>query len=494
MQSRSGTTLVENKDPAERKWAVRDAAILAAAFAIFPLILAGPGLDNFYWCEDGATIRWAGEVLADPSAYFRFYGRSFYPVAMAAVALPLGLFGSAPFTVHLADLVLHLANGILLAALFARWTRDSVPAAMAALAWMISRHTDEAYFWLSSRQHALAFFFALAAWHADESGKRRASALLAVLAMLSKETGALVVALMTLRWWWAAGFSLRGAVVRTGWAWGAAIGYAVFRIIAVLSGAREGYPTAWIPDGAAGKFAYLILQYLEVTVIPWDSAWSVVSAMILVGVAARFGNGFVRLGLAWMVLGILLVLPLPTYASRYALHPYAGLLLVVVAGWSMLSAARRRASTAIAIAFYVPFVLYQGYVVFLDEKDYDMRSRFVEQLARDYRAVADEVPDGPIAAVSVAGVDVRPVILERLFVPKPIAPIPAGPWGIIPAEDLVGLVEFERGRTWIAAESAPLGATLLVHHGDTWSVERLLPGDTRPTSFGRLVRWREGAG
>lgn len=472
---------------------VRDAVLLAAALGFFPLLLAWPGLDNFYWCEDGATIRWAGEVLADPSAYFRFYGRSFYPVAMAAVALPLGLFGSAPFAVHLADLVLHLANGILLAALFARWTRDPVPAAMAALAWMLSRHTDEAYFWLSSRQHALAFFLALAAWHADESGRRRASAFLAGLAMLSKETGALVVAWMTLRWWWAGGCGLKEALARTRWAWAVALGYAAFRVLAVLGGVREGYPTAWIPDGAAGKLAYLVLQYLEVTVLPWDSAWSVVSALALVGTAAWFGNGFVRLGLAWLVLGILPVLPLPTYASRYALHPYAGLLLAAVAGWGMLSPARRRAATALAVTLYVPFVLYQGYVVFLDEKDYDMRSRFVEQLARDYRSVADEVPEGPIAAVSVAGVDVRPVIRERLFVPKPIAPIPTGPWGIIPTEDLVGIVEFERGRTWIAAASAPPGATLLVHHGDTWSVERLRPGDTRPTSYGRLVRWRGGA-
>ncbi len=466
--------------------------LIAAVFALFPVALAWPGLDNFFWCEEAATIRWVGAILEDPSRLFDFYGIAFYPVTMAITTLQVMLLGATPTAIHGTDLALHVANGILLAGLFARWLKDPVVAALAALAWMLSRHTDEAIFWMGARQHALALFFALLAFHADELGRRRWSVACVLAAVLCKEVGLLVVLLLTLRHYHLAeagsvGQRIGDALRLTWRPWALAAVYLLFRGAVVLYGPREGQALG-IPELPLHKVAYLPLQYLELSFLPWDRTTTLLVAAVVYALAFWQGSAISRFGLTWMLVSLLPFQPLTHFSSRYALFPFAGFLLAVAGIWNCLSPARKLALQVPALALAIGYLLFQGYIVFLDEKDYGMRAGFVAQLAGEYHSVAPQIPDGPVAVMPVSGLDAQPVVNERCFIPKLNAPILHGLWGIIPADDLVGLVEFSRGRAWIPADTAPLGSPLLVHGGDTFVVTTLTESETRPLIFGRLVK------
>lgn len=484
----AGVTLATGSDRV-----VRDAMLFAAVFALFPLANAWSGLDNYFWCEEGATIRWVGAILDDPVRLFDFYGIAFYPVTMAVMTLQIMVLGASPTAVHGTDLALHVLNGVLLAGLFARWLKDPVVAALAALAWMLSRHTDEAIFWMGARQHALAFLFVLLAWHADERGRRNWSVVCAVAAVLSKEVGLLIVPLVTARRMLlteavAIRERIRASLAATWRLWALAAAYLAFRAIVAFFGGNDGRQALGISGLPLHKVAYLPLQFIELGFLPWERNTTLLVALVIFGLAFWRGSALSRFGFAWMFLALLPFQPLTHFSSRYTLFPFAGFLIAVAGFWLSLSHARKATLQVPVLALIIGALFYQGYIVFLDEKDYDMRSRFVEQLAREYESVAAQVPDGLVAVMPVSGLDAQPVVNERCFIPKLNAPISNGLWGIIPAEDLVGLVEFSRGRAWIPAGSAPPGSTLLVHRGDTFVVTVLTESETRPLVFGRLVR------
>lgn len=470
----------------------RRAALFALAFGIVLVGLAAPGLDNHFWSEEAEFLRSAAEALSDPSAIARLQAYAFFPVTRIVVAAQVAVLGDSPAAVHGFDLALHVLNGILLAALFGRWLSSPVPAALAAGAWMISRHTSEAVFWMGTRQHSLAFLFAMISLHAMDRRRPVLAGVALVLAAWSKEVGLFALPIAALRLLalsptgspsGRAFYALRGVLPL---AVASAFAYAV-RAVVVSGTTGTGLPPAGILGAdSLQKYAYYLLQYSELTMLPWQSPVVPVLAIALVLAVFARGSALARVGLAWTLVSLLPFLLLPKFSPRYSLFPYAGFLLLVSATWCALSAPTRRRIAAPAAIAYALLMLFQAYVVFLDERDHDMRSRFVERLAADYARVAPDIADGPLAIRPVSGVDVQPLVNALCRVPKPNAPIPDGLWGILPAEDLVGMVELTRGRVWRSAADVPAGAPILVHTGERFVVESFTGTETGVVIAGRL--------
>jgi tetratricopeptide (TPR) repeat protein len=85
----------------------------------------------------------------------------YFPLAYLSFAVDHALFGLAPGAVHGTNLVLHLANTVLVFVLGRTLTRDSFAAAVASLLFGIHPIQVESVAWVSSRKTVLFFFFYL---------------------------------------------------------------------------------------------------------------------------------------------------------------------------------------------------------------------------------------------------------------------------------------------------------------------------------------------
>lgn len=176
-------------------------ALLAPALVVFapglgypflqlddvPYIVENPGLRDLSW----RGIRFL--FLED-----RLDAR-YFPLSYLSLAVDHRLFGWEPFGFHLVNLLLHLANTLLVFGLVRRLTRDQLAAAVTAVLFSIHPLQVESVAWIISRKNVLFLLFFLLAAHAylrfvEERGRRNgiaaaalaASALGYLLACLSK--------------------------------------------------------------------------------------------------------------------------------------------------------------------------------------------------------------------------------------------------------------------------------------------------------------------
>jgi tetratricopeptide (TPR) repeat protein len=86
-----------------------------------------------------------------------------FPLSYASFALDHALFGLAPGAVHRTNLLIHLANTVLVFALVRALTRDAIAAAATSLLFGIHPLQVESVAWVSSRKTLLFFLFFLLA-------------------------------------------------------------------------------------------------------------------------------------------------------------------------------------------------------------------------------------------------------------------------------------------------------------------------------------------
>lgn len=432
------------------------------------LILTAPGLDNFLWCEELFWIGRVGLFRENPAELLRFYGRDFNPVSVLALDLQVRLLGPNPFDVHLADTIMQIASGLFLAGLFGRWLKAPVSAGVLAFLWVCSRHTDEAIFWMGARPISLSFFLILGAWLLADSRSRwgkPVSVAVFVAAVLSKETAVLFVPLYTVATTLYAGGDwkgrLRAGAFRSLPFWAVLFIYVGFRGYMALQGESTTYQDI-TPVFLLGKFGYIVSNFLEVPLLEWDSPWRLMIAAALLAAGFLCCGRSGRLGSLWIVISILPFLPLEKHSPRYELFVYPGALLIF--GGAYLNLLKRFPSAMpwIGGALAGLMILVQSFFVYLDEKDYDMRSRYVQELDRRYVKVRNELPDAQLGLIDASGVSAQPEINDRTLVPKLNANLPGEFWGIVPRENLVGYREFVEGRVWLPSEKEPPQAWLVL--------------------------------
>jgi hypothetical protein len=184
------------------------AAVVAAVF--LPSLFGAFVFDDFRFILDNRYVR-------NPESWLRFLTdastadpRSPWgivrPLRTIEFAADRALFGESPFAFHVHSLLWHLAATVFLFLLVRRLLADARVAFIAALLWAIHPTNVESVAWISSRGDVAmgACSFAALYFAVRSSGYDRdlaASLVAAALAVLYKETGAMVPpAVVVLRW------------------------------------------------------------------------------------------------------------------------------------------------------------------------------------------------------------------------------------------------------------------------------------------------------
>ncbi|HJR09511.1 MAG TPA: hypothetical protein VJ842_19775 [Pyrinomonadaceae bacterium] len=213
-------------------------ALVAFSSALFlPLIGCGFVHDDFMWLSSVAyQTRWYGLTHPTPTFYT--------PLTWLTFKLDWALWGMRPFPIAFENLLLHIANTLLLYRLALRLWRSHVAAWWAAFGFALLYLANSwAVMWISARTHLLATFFCLAAMLAVvrfvQLEQRRLLAALAVvvccaLSMSAKEIGVASVAVSLIVLWYAAGLKR----LRDEWAATALLVVALFATLAVYLSLR----------------------------------------------------------------------------------------------------------------------------------------------------------------------------------------------------------------------------------------------------------------
>lgn len=240
------------------------------------------------------------------------------PTVWLSHLLDMTMFGPSAGPRRLENLLIHLANMILLFVVLRRWTGQEVPAAIAAALFGLHPLRSEAIVWVSQRSVLLVTLFLLLAIWLAQRGNRIPAAFSAVLSLL-----AIPISQPDNATAWLAGawFHVRESF------WPANL-------------AIDGHPTGSIEAMlGAGVIAVLVLagllmQYRGNTVAAWSFWWTAAACLVFFCAPARAGRWtyVAHLGL-WTALVWTVREFLPGQASNFAKLAVALMLVFAGAAW-----------------------------------------------------------------------------------------------------------------------------------------------------------------
>ena len=340
------------------------------------------------WAWDDLPIIYTNAFVHAASTLWRAFAASYWPpelggglyrpLPIASYALDWQLGSVAWF--HAVNLVWHAAASMAVALLARRWSGDSAALA-AGLIFAVHPVHVEAVATIVGRAEIMAALFALLAVYAAlERDSLGWSLVASVAALLSKENGAVVPALIA--WGWIVGLGRRPARRRVAAyvvAWAvigavyAAVRHAVlapyagiFTWAAQFIGATP-LERQWTAVAAFADFARLLLFPLHLRVdyspdertlvpSPFDARFALGLACLaagagLIALAWRRGRRVEAFGLGWIGIALVpvanLVFPVGVLVAERTLYlPSAGLAIAVGAALGRLSPARLRAVVA----------------------------------------------------------------------------------------------------------------------------------------------------
>jgi tetratricopeptide (TPR) repeat protein len=331
--------------------------LVGALLLVPPVLLFAPGLaypflglDDVYAIVTNPAIRdlsWDGVrfLFLEDARDLRYF-----PITYLSWALDYRLFGLDPFGFHLNNLLLHLANVLLVYALVRSLTRDKIAAGVAGLLFAIHPLQVESVIWVSSRKNVLFLFFFLLAIFAyllyvrsrrEHRGLATlalaTSVLLYLASCLAKTTGVTLPAVLFLidihrepHPWRGFGALLRTSLPsKLAYLPPALAVYAVTRVLAQESPFRTEYaysPLEWGAIVGHNLFFYVMKTAVpsglgvfyslpEPGALPLHVYVYAALAVALVGITfwcARRGPPVVFLGLAWYLVTIF---PLAVFAA-----------------------------------------------------------------------------------------------------------------------------------------------------------------------------------
>ncbi len=325
----------------------RALAVLAIVGAV--AVIYGEAVPSYFFDDDFQWLvtRWTFHPsdllhLSDKSHFYR-------PVIELYFWIASPLFDGSPRAFHVANIVLHAANGLLVYLVASVLGTRRVFAFVAALLFVVQPGAVAAVAWVGALAEAIGAFFGCASIYAFvrfiRSGARAWHAIAATtfaLALLTHESSAVFFPLLMLANWV---HTRSGA--RSRWSWtGAVRAYGPFVVLLATYLAVDLYVNSRHYIVAEGQYrigwhvirnTFEYIAALYVGERHWISY--VLIAIVLVSIALR-GTPRAKLGAAWMVLAIL---PFALFVSsgttgRYMYLPALGLAMLLAEGLAALDA------------------------------------------------------------------------------------------------------------------------------------------------------------
>jgi tetratricopeptide (TPR) repeat protein len=324
--------------------------------------------------QDGLSIRsfaWAWNGV---------HAGNWHPLTWLSLMVDAQLFGTGPLGFHVTNLVLHLANTLLLFVLLRQWTTDVWPSAFIAALFAVHPLHVESVAWVTERKDVLSTFFGLLALLAYTRYARApcliwyaAVAACFTLSLLAKPMlVTLPFLLLLLDYWpfcrrqfprWAIVEKLPLVAIS-----------AVFCVVTIWAQQRVMSSLVLVPfDARLANALVSYAQYLRQTILPIDltvfyphpvtgtslaaaaGAASILLAISATVYALRRQLPYLLVGWLWFLGTLVPVIGLfqvggQARADRYTYFPLIGIFLGVAWGWAELAKRLRCPRLAAAIA------------------------------------------------------------------------------------------------------------------------------------------------
>lgn len=360
-------------------------AILALACSTIFFPVLGHGFvrwDDFALIVENPLVR-----LFSPRIFWTFDPELYIPMTLLTFQMETAIAGTEPFLFHLTNLLLHIANVILVFAFLRRLFKDDLIAFGGALLFAVHPIQAEAISWVSARKELLMTFFFLGSLLCamrDESNEgnagKRGSSLASLssiasisfflLALLSKVT-ALTLPVVLLLLDWQQGKNLKQSAIRRWLYWTLSV---IFSVIAIIG---RGDPLTLLTPFqtillAFRSFTFYLQQFflpLRFSAIyeppsPLMLTNPAVALSIIVVILLCIGAWILRKRLRAAVLGFLFfaITIAPSFlayakanditlaADHYAYLPVVGLVILVTGVLSVILKNKPRLEPAILIA------------------------------------------------------------------------------------------------------------------------------------------------
>ena len=363
--------------------------LLFATLTYIPFLSLPPLPDDYLVAEKA-------ELYGLPAGWGELFKDSLYrcrATSMVVTAALLKLFGFLPFAFNVTSLAGHALNVLLVYLLGTiPWIGWRISAG-AALVFAVKERHHEAVVWMSALPELLVLFFVLTAvlawtqWLRGGGGAWLLSAIGAfVLALLSKESGVVLAAILPLLAW----------VERREWR-PVTVTAAAFGGAAALYFAASLWGRAGNQHFSDGTFALQVgfLPVLGLSVVRDLWIWGALSLLALLWVGFAEHRRVLGFALCWLVVGLIpysFLTYMPRIPSRH--HYVASLgtaLLASVAFWLVLKFTRHRQVWAVLVP--VVFIAQQwGYLWSVKKGQFDERARPLEMLLEAVRVN----PDAPV--------------------------------------------------------------------------------------------------
>jgi Tfp pilus assembly protein PilF len=354
-------------------------ALIAAAVAA--VYWPAPGFD-FVSYDDGVYVFGNPHVRSGPTwgglawAFGTFQRSNWHPLTWLSLMIDAGIGGVRPQVYHFTNVVLHLANSILLFVVLAWMTRKEWRSALVALLFAVHPLHVESVAWISERKDTLSTLLGLLAilawlgWTERRSpGRRALVVLLLALGLMAKPMLVTLPVVLLILDWWPLGRARTGAArpVATGRpGWGSLLWekaplalLAAASCVITLVAQRSGGAIAPLEDyGFGARVANAVVSYVRYigrTLWPADlavfypipregwPAWTVAGCAILLGaitaltIAVRRRRPYLLAGWLWYLITLVPVIGIvqvgdQAMADRYTYVPLTGLFIMVVWG------------------------------------------------------------------------------------------------------------------------------------------------------------------
>ena len=335
---------------------------LLTAFTLIYLPFVGHGFvkDDFGWIARSPLASWhdAGVLfVTSPSGFFR-------PMVSLSFGINRWFCGLTPLCYGLTNFALVLACGAAIYALARGLGLPQGAAVFASAVWLFNWHgINMATLWTSGRTALLAVLFGVTAAASLVRGRYALAAALALTAMLSKEEGVLVPAVL-LAWLLIARRPLAGVIP---FIVSSAAAEAFYLFLRARSGAftpgsappfyQLSFTLSRVLDNLPGYFdrtATFTLVVLALGAVVCRPAWSALR---------RADVRMVAFGAIWWVGTLAITVFLPVRSSLYACLPSIGIVLIgaalVTAAWPAVTPDRQR--RAVWAGLLLPFALWPLY-------------------------------------------------------------------------------------------------------------------------------------
>ncbi len=373
----------------------------AVALGALTLAVYAGALGAGFFSDD---YEWLGRMtpaLERPVYVFRVFYRDFNPVLHASFILDYLLGGGAAPVFHATSLLLHAATTTLVVLLCARLAGNPWAALGAGLLWGTGVRISEVVIWPAARGHALAALFVLAGLLVLTGSSRRRvlwAAVLFAAGLLTKEVAFFPMLIAPL--------CARDRSARRGAAVAVGVLAALFVVFNVLC--KSDYHTS----GEGMRATLLKLPFVVLRPIGLGDLYDF-SAFGFVLFAASGAGLFLlcrrsppaRLGLLWIALCAVSILPLEKVSSRYLYllsigYPLLGCGLLAHPRFPRLSGDIRRVVVALGVVAVTLLAVANALLVQREIADYRILAQPYEACFRTLRGAALALSPGETLVVA----------------------------------------------------------------------------------------------